>query len=190
MATNPPTPPPNTIHLQVFPVLLSDDQKRLKINVWRTRGSLLIKDTNASGETGKQKRKWSETMEHAGSKHLMECPVCWANRPLQIEWNSRRLNRATWDVSPCSFSQFPAKTPFVAIVWCTTNGFYSSECHTQSEGNVDTLWTLLFSVRIPSGFMVGVSLQSPSGCELYFLADSNFSVSAVMSMLTFRHDHQ
>lgn len=44
-------------------------------------------------------------MEHVGSKYLMECPVYWANRLLQIEWSSRRLNRATWNISSCSFSQ-------------------------------------------------------------------------------------
>lgn len=46
-------------------------------------------------------------MEHAGSKHLMECPACWANKLLPIERNSRRLNRATWNISSCSFSQLP-----------------------------------------------------------------------------------
>ena len=68
---------------------------------------MLIKATNASGKTGKQKRKWSETMEHAGSKHLMECPACWANKLFQIERNSGRLNRATWNISSRSFSQLP-----------------------------------------------------------------------------------
>lgn len=104
--------PPNSLsskHHSSFglPRLLGDDQKRLKINVWRAGGPLLIKATNALGKTGKQKRKWSETTERAGSKHLMECPACWANRLLQIERNSRRLNRATWNISSCSFSPVP-----------------------------------------------------------------------------------
>lgn len=104
--------PPNSLPSKHHPSLglsrlLCDDQKRLKINVWRAEGPLLIKATNALGKTGKQKRKWSETMEHAGSKHLMECPACWTNRLLQIERNSRRLNRAMRNISSCSFSQFP-----------------------------------------------------------------------------------
>lgn len=39
-------------------------------------------------------------MQHAGSKHLMECPARWANRALPIERNSERLNRATWNTVP------------------------------------------------------------------------------------------
>lgn len=39
-------------------------------------------------------------MQHAGSKHLMECPARWANRALPIERNSERLNRATWNTPP------------------------------------------------------------------------------------------
>lgn len=46
-------------------------------------------------------------MEHASSKHLMECPACWADKLLQIERNSRRLNRATWNICSRSFSQLP-----------------------------------------------------------------------------------
>lgn len=46
-------------------------------------------------------------MENAGSKHLMECPACWANKRFQIERNSGRLNRAMWNISSCSFSQLP-----------------------------------------------------------------------------------
>lgn len=87
--------------------LLFDDQKeKIKINMSRTERPLRIQATNALGKTCKRKRKWGETTEHAGSKHLMECPTCWANRLLQIEKNSRCLNRATWNISSCSFSQF------------------------------------------------------------------------------------
>lgn len=64
------------------------------------RGPLLIKAGDASGKTGKQKRKWSETMEHAGSKHLMECPARRANKPFQIERSGGRLNGTTWHISP------------------------------------------------------------------------------------------
>lgn len=71
------------------------------------KGPLLIKGANASVESGKEKGKWSETMERAGSKHVMECPSCCANRLFQIERNSRRLNRATWNISSCSFSLLP-----------------------------------------------------------------------------------
>lgn len=104
--------PPNSLPSKHHPSLglsrlLGDDRKRLKINVLRAGGPLLIKDTNASGKTGKQKRKWSATMERVGSKHLMECPARRANKLFQIEKNSRRLNRATWNISPCSFSQLP-----------------------------------------------------------------------------------
>lgn len=106
--------PPNSLSSRHHPSfglsrLLCDDQKGKgpKINMWRPERPLLIKATNALGKTCKQKRKWSETTQHAGSKHLMECPACWANRLLQIERNSRRLNRATWNISSCSFSQFP-----------------------------------------------------------------------------------
>lgn len=70
----------------------------------------MIKATNALGKTGEQRRKWSETMERAGSKHLMNYPACWANRLLQIERNSRHLNRATWNISSCSLSQLPIGT--------------------------------------------------------------------------------
>lgn len=101
--------PPNSLPSNHDPSLhvsrqYSDDQKGLKINVWKAEGPLLIKGANALGESGKEKGKWSETMEHAGSKHLMECPACWANRLFQIERNSRRLNRATRNISSCSFS--------------------------------------------------------------------------------------
>ncbi len=37
----------------------------------------------------------------------MECPACWANKLFQIERNSRRLNRAMWNISSCSFSRLP-----------------------------------------------------------------------------------
>lgn len=35
----------------------------------------------------------------------MECPACWTNKLLQIERNSRRLNRASWKNMLRSFSQ-------------------------------------------------------------------------------------
>lgn len=44
--------------------------------------------------------KWSETLERASSKQQMERPASRANRPFQIERNSRCLNRATWNISP------------------------------------------------------------------------------------------
>lgn len=72
------------------------------------KGPLLIKAGDASGKTGKQKRKWSETMEHGGSKHLMECPARRANKPFQIERSGGRLNGTTWHISP-TFIQ-PART--------------------------------------------------------------------------------
>lgn len=100
---------PHTIRLLVFPgcSVMTKKGEGPRTNMWRAERPLLIKATNALGKTCKQKRKWSETTQHAGSKHLMECPAWWANRLLQIERNSRRLNRATWNISSCSFSQFP-----------------------------------------------------------------------------------
>lgn len=71
----------------------------------RAEGPLVIKAMNAFGKAGKQKRKWSETMELAGSKHLMECPAGCANNLFQIERNSGRLNRATWNICSRSSSQ-------------------------------------------------------------------------------------
>lgn len=50
-----------------------------------------------------------------------------ANKLFQIERNSRRLNRATWNISLQSFSQLQmGKKAPLAIVWCTATSFSSS----------------------------------------------------------------
>lgn len=105
------------------------------------REPLLIKAGDASGKTGKQKRKWSETMEQAGSKHLMECPARQANKPFQIERSGRRLNGTTWHISPTfiqlarTYRRKKNKTPtpptaatclLLSTVCCSSASLFSS----------------------------------------------------------------
>lgn len=90
-------PPANTIHLWIFSGWSGDDNGG-EDECKKKKRPLLITGTNAWGRAARG--KWSETMEHAGSEHLMEWPASRANRLFQIERNSGRLNSQTWNISP------------------------------------------------------------------------------------------
>lgn len=105
---------------------------------WMFKGRvepMLIKASTGLGKSGEQTRKLSETKECEGSKHLMEWSACWANRLLQIEWSSRRLNRKMRNISSCSFQQLlqgkngeeigEDNNTKPAIACCSTGCFYS-----------------------------------------------------------------
>lgn len=132
-----------------------------------------------------------------GSKHLMECPACWANKLFQIERNSRRLNRATWNISPCSFSQLPTgekKTclacHYLEVDFLHLQSILGIELQLHSmSGDVFGLGLTLecikqmyisefsLSARKILCFMIygDDTMRPQSGCEPYSLADSHLS---------------
>lgn len=153
---------------------------------------LLIKAIYAWGETGWLKRKWSAKTEHVGSKHLMGCPACWANKLFKIERNSRQLNRVMWNISPVYSVSLETKErrhknkTHLASAWCKLTFFI---CNQFLELNYSCIpCQEEESQRFESECWMYSTLHFSFIFSHWFLSQQHDTVH--MSMLMFGHENQ